>query len=164
MNRIPAFAALVGVTVSALSPASADDGHYIAGSGVSRGDAQVLTLDEIAVALFNNSADGDDRQVVVTTPIAVMVDPVRHAQLIAAAGIAPDAASGLTLDQLAVAKFNADAGGRDRQQPVAGGAGTGRAGAQLVATAGLTAAEAEGLTLAEVAAIKFARDAAASDR
>lgn len=164
MNRIPAFAALVGVAFSAFSPAFAGDGRYIAGSGLSRGDAQTLTLEEVAVALFNNSADGDDRQVVVTRSGAVVADPVRHAQLIAAAGMTPDMATGLTLDQLAFAKFNADASGQDRQQPVTGGAGAGRPGAQLIAAAGLTPAEAAGLSLAEVVAIKLERDAMASDR
>jgi hypothetical protein len=89
-------------------------------------------------------------------PIAV--DPVRHAQLIAAAGLTADEAEGLTLSQLAASAFNAGSDS-DAAQPVTmSSRGPVVVGSHLAFVAGYSGVEAQGKSLTEIAAAKFARD------
>jgi hypothetical protein len=155
---------LTTVSLALAAPAVAQDHTQLAVSaGISRGEAQTLTLTEIAAYAFNRGTRGDDRQAIIAESAPVQVDPARHAQLIAAAGLTPAEAQGLTLSQLAAAKHNAGTRGDDRQTVMAA-AGAGMAGPQLVAAAGLDAGAAEGLSLSEVAAVKFNRDTRQDDR
>jgi hypothetical protein len=148
--------ALLGLSFAGASAAQ-DVSQLAAGAGLSRAEAQQLSLSEIAAMKLNRGSDNDERQAILPDAGAVEVDPARHAQLIAAAGLTAAEAAGMTLSDLAVAKFNAEARYDDRQRTpgVATGA---QAGAQLIAGAGLTPAEARGKSLTEVAAAKFARD------
>lgn len=110
------------------------------------------------------AGDSDDNMVIIARGEPTMVDPVAHAQLIAVAGLSAAEASGLTLNDLAIAASNAGAGGDDRQGPAARGHGRGAAGVQLAAAAGLTPEVARSLSLEQVVMIKFDRDESASDR
>lgn len=76
-------------------------------------------------------------------------------QLAASAGVSPAEASGLTLDQIARAKFNADAGADGEIAVVAPRGSSGpSARSQLIAGSGLTAEEAAGMTLTQIAVAK----------
>ena len=86
-------------------------------------------------------------------------------QLAAGAGLTPEEARGLSLTEIAAAKFNRDSDGDDQQRVVRSGDVTvisrsadGTAWSQLAASAGLTPEEARGLSLGEIAAAKFDRD------
>ena len=84
-----------------------------------------------------------------------------QSQLIANAGLTPAEAAGLSLNEIAVAKFNRGSDSSERQvsfTPASGGAS-----AQLAASAGLAPHQAQSLTLTEIAAAKFNRDTSADD-
>ncbi|MFT3974586.1 MAG: hypothetical protein QM699_14375 [Amaricoccus sp.] len=81
-------------------------------------------------------------------------------QLAANAGLTRSEAAGLSLTEIAQAKFNRDAGFTQNAQPAAQASAEGRA--NLARTAGLTADAAERLTLGQIAAVKFTRDASDS--
>jgi hypothetical protein len=84
-----------------------------------------------------------------------------QSQLVANAGLTPAEAAGLSLNEIAVAKFNRGSDSSERQvtfTPASGGNS-----AQLAASAGLAPDQAQSLTLTEIAAAKFNRDASASD-
>jgi hypothetical protein len=85
-----------------------------------------------------------------------------QSQLIASAGLTPAEAAGLSLNEIAVAKFNREADSGDRQPAFSKGS-NGDA-SQLAASAGLGVSEARGLSLTEIAAVKFNRDAPGDDR
>jgi len=164
MKRILKTTAFVAVAAFTVTPAAAEDlSQLIAGSGISRGEAATLTLNELAVLKFNRGADGDDVQAIVDRAGSGEVDVVRDAQLIAAAGLTPEKAEGMTLRELAVAKRNAGASG-DERQVVVKVRGAGEAGDQLIAASGLDPAQAYGLSLSEIAAAKFNRDTRQDDR
>jgi hypothetical protein len=148
---------LTTVLVALALPAAAQDySQLAAGAGLSRSDAQALSLTEIAAYKFNRDSRGDEQQAIVVRTASVRADPARHAQLIAAAGLTADEAAGLTLAELAAAKHNA--GSRGDERIAAGAGGTGATGVRLAAAAGLDPAAAADLSLTEVAAIKFNRD------
>jgi hypothetical protein len=84
-----------------------------------------------------------------------------QSQLIANAGLTPAEAAGLSLNEIAVHKFNREAAGDDRQVIVIPGSGGDVS--QLAASAGLSPSEAQGLSLTEIAAVKFNRDSAGDD-
>ena len=160
MKRILTSAALLALAV----PAAAEDySQLAAGAGITRAQAGALTLSEIAAYKFNRDTRGDEQQPIAEPSAAVRVDPAAHAQLIAAAGLTPAEAAGMSLSEIAAAKHNAGTRGDERQTVVAAG-GMGKAGDQLVAVAGLDPAAASGLSLTEVAAVKFNRDTRADDR
>ena len=167
MTRISSMAALIGLAFAITGPAAAGDGQLIAGAGLSPDQAQSLTLTEIAAALFNAGSGPDDRQVIMTRTAPTEVNPARHAQLIAAAGLTPEAARSMTLAEIAAAEFNRGTNADNRQvvmrqtTPVTVDV---TRQAQLVAAAGLTPAEAARMTLSEIAAAKFERDGANSDQ
>jgi hypothetical protein len=110
------------------------------------------------------AGDNDDYMVVISRGEPTTVDPVAHAQLIATAGLTPAEATGLTLNDLAIAAFNAGADGDQRQGAVAKGRGAAAVSAQLAASAGLSPEVARGLGLEQVVMIKFDRDESPSDR
>ena len=144
-------------------PAGAEDySQLVPGTGISRSEAATLTLTEVAALRFNRGSRGDEQQAIVARSATVEVDPARHARLIAAAGLTPAEAAGMTLAEIAAAKHNA--GTREDDRIVAAAGGAGEPGPSLVAAAGLDAGAAAGLILTEVAAIKFNRDTRSDDR
>ncbi len=77
------------------------------------GDAGVSSADLLAFAVekYNRGRSFSDRQEIVrpagaTVSSRSVVDTDRHAQLIAAAGLTPDQAEGLTLDEIVAFKAN----------------------------------------------------------
>jgi hypothetical protein len=159
MKHILATTAVVGLSlVAAFSVSAADVTQLAAGAGISAGEAQGLTLTELAALKFNRDSERDEQQSVAAAEGPVMVDPVRHAQLIAAAGLSADEADGLTLSQLAAGKHNAEARRDELHLVVMSSRGRVRAGSQLIAAAGLSTAEAQGMSLTGIAATKFNRD------
>jgi hypothetical protein len=84
-----------------------------------------------------------------------------QSQLVASAGLSPAEAAGLSLTEIAQAKFDRDT---DGQVIVEHGVASPAAKADLAASAGLSAAEARGLSLNEIAAVKFNRESAGDDR
>ena len=92
-------------------PASGNYEHLAAAAGLSADEARGMTLNEVFVAKINREARGDDRQAVrggqVTmgtrsAPVAV------SSQLIAAAGLSAEEAAGMSLTEIAAAKFARD--------------------------------------------------------
>ena len=165
MKPISTAFAVLGLSLATTAAASAQDiSQLVAGSGLSRAEAQELSLNDIAAMKLNRGSDSDARQPIVPDAGAIAVDPARHAQLIAAAGLTPEEARGMTLGELAVGKYNAEARYDDRQRMPTAAEGTAQAGAQLIAGAGLAPAEAAGKSLTEVAAAKFNRDTRYGDR
>jgi hypothetical protein len=154
-----ASVALLGATFGGGVYAQAGDvSQLAAAAGIAPAEAATMSLTEIAAAKFNRDTRGDDRQVV-STAEPIMADPVRHAQLIAAAGLTPEDAAGLTLTQLAAGAFNAGSDSDDAQTMVTmSSRGPVTVGAHLAFVAGFSPAEAAGKSLTEVAAAKFDRD------
>jgi hypothetical protein len=78
-------------------------------------------LNAFAVASYNAGKSQTDVQRVpapsgVTVSTRSVVDPSRHAQLIASAGLTPEEAKGLTLNQIVAAKYNRDVSFADQQR------------------------------------------------
>lgn len=170
MTRIFTRCALASLTIlgatfaGGLYAQAGDTSRLAAAAGLSPSEAAGMTLTEIAAAKFNRDTRGDDRQTV-SDATPVRVDPVRHAQLIAGAGLTSGEAAGLTLTQLAAGAFNAGSDGDDAQPVVSMSTrGPVRIGPQLVSAAGLDPVEAQGMSLTEIAAAKFARDTGSDDR
>ena len=160
LKALAITAALVGAAAPALAQS-----QLISSAGLTPAEASGLSLTEIAAAKFNRSAGGDDQQTVLR-PRAVTVAS-RSAgsdvsQLAASTGLSSAEAHGLSLSEIAAAKFNRSASGDDQQtvlRPRAVTVASRSAGSdvsQLAANAGLTPEEARGLSLSEIAAIKFA--------
>ncbi len=81
--------------------------QLIAGAGLSAAEADGMTLTEIAVAKRNNNVRRDERiQVVVSTRSFATGGQGGRSQLIASAGLDAEAARGMTLQQIYVAKIN----------------------------------------------------------
>jgi hypothetical protein len=96
-----------GVADSATKAALAAD------AGLSPAQAQNLTLNQIAAVKFNRESSGSDQQTVqrsqATTAATRSADsPRARAQLIASAGLSPDAAASMSLTDIAAAKFDRD--------------------------------------------------------
>lgn len=170
MNRIFARSALASVAIlgatfgAGLYAQAADHSQLAAAAGISAGEAATMSLTELAAAKFNRDSRDDDRQVV-SDAKPVMVDTVRHAQLIAAAGVSADEAAGLTLSQLAAGAFNAGSDDDDAQTVVTmSSRGPVRIGSHLAFAAGLSPEEAQGMSLTAIAAAKFNRDTRDADR
>ena len=79
-------------------------------AGVADGDS--MTLNEIFVAKINRESRGDEQQAVKSSSVTMAsrgpVDQGSRVQLIAAAGLSAGEASGMTLQQIAAAKFDRD--------------------------------------------------------
>ncbi len=87
-----------------------------------------------------------------------------QSQLAANAGLSPAEAAGLSLTEIAQAKFNHDSRGDNQQVLVHHGVASPAAKASLAANAGLSAAEVQGSTLNQIAAVKFNNESAGGDR
>jgi hypothetical protein len=147
---------------AALTASAADVGQLTAVAGISAAEAASMSLTEVAAAKFNRDGDRDDQQTVGGAQAPIMVDAGRHAQLIAAAGLTPAEARGLTLSELAAGKSNASSDD-DQQIVVMSSRGPVHLPSQLIAAAGLSTAEAQGLSLGQIAAFKFNRDTRPGD-
>jgi hypothetical protein len=84
-------------------------------------------------------------------------------QLAASAGISPAEAAGLSLTEIAQAKFNRETGGDDRHEIVTPGVASAASLASFAKAAGLSPAEAQGMSLTEIAAVKFNRETRGQD-
>lgn len=82
--------------------------------------------------------------------------------LATSAGLSPSAAAGLSLTQIAQAKFNRDSGFTQNAQEPRQASDLGRA--TLAASAGLSADAARDLSLGEIAAVKFTRGSRDNDQ
>jgi hypothetical protein len=83
-------------------------------------------------------------------------------QLAANAGLSQSEAAGLSLTELAQAKFNRDAGFTQNAQSAFHASDDARA--DLARSAGLSADDAQNLTLGEIAAVKFTRGSSDNDQ
>lgn len=136
-------------------PAAAGDYSQLAASAGIGAASGGMSLTEIAAAKFSADGGRDSAQIVSQAGV-VMVDPVRHAQLIAAADLTPAEASGLTLGELAAGKYNAEAHDDDDAIVILSTRGpVGMIPAQLAAAADLSPAEARGKSLTEVYVAKI---------
>lgn len=87
--------------------------------------------------------------------VALAGPALADSQFVANAGLTPAAAAGLSLTEIAQAKFNRDAGFTQNAQPVSQASTEGRS--TLAANSRLPAGAADGLSLTEIAAVKFTR-------
>ena len=99
---------------------------------------------------------------VVAALVGAAAPAVAQSQLAANAGLTPAEAAGLSLNEIAVAKFNRGSDSSDRQVIFTPGSG-GEVG-QLAGSAGLTPDQAQDLSLTEIAAVKFNRESAGDGR
>ena len=83
-------------------------------------------------------------------------------QLASNAGLSQSEAAGLSLTEIAQAKFNRDAGFSQHAQPVSEASTDARG--NLARAAGLSADAAEGLSLGQIAAVKFSRGSSDNDQ
>lgn len=102
-----------------IAPASggSDRGQLSAGTSVTQGGARGMSLTEISAVKFNDDGGRDDAQTVRSTVTAATRGSgarTSRAQLIAGAGISPADAAGLTLSEIAAAKFASDLSQSDR--------------------------------------------------
>jgi hypothetical protein len=95
--------------------------------------------------------------IIAATAVVFASAPAFADQLAANAGLSPAAAQGLSLTEIAQAKFNRDTRGDDRHVFVVPGHAGGYD--QLAASAGLSPVEASGMTLGEIYVAKINRDA-----
>lgn len=151
MKRGLQTAGALALTLAVATAAAADPAQLAASAGIAPGDVASYTLIEIAVAKFNADTRRDDAIAIASD--AVAADPVRHAQLFAAAGVAP--AEGLTLSDLATAKRNREARGDDVGRSFTPGATNGNA--QLIASIGLAPEVGRSLSLNEIYLEKIVR-------
>lgn len=94
--------------------------------------------------------------------IALAGPALAGGQLASNAGLSQSEAAGLSLTEIAQAKFNRDAGFSQHAQP-ASEASTDARG-NLARAAGLSADAAEGLSLGQIAAVKFSRGSSDNDQ
>ncbi|MBP7240491.1 hypothetical protein [Amaricoccus sp.] len=154
----------IAVTLSALAcaaPALAQS-QLESNAGLTAEQARGLTLNEIATVKFNRGEATQDqnlvrRQVAVTALAFQGTDAAGYDQLAGAAGLSPEQAEGMTLDQIATAKFNRSESVQDQipmrdmtsamafQDPL-----DLSTNAHLIRSAKLTPEEAQGMTLNEV--------------
>jgi hypothetical protein len=93
---------------------AASHAQLVAVAGVSARDARSMTLTEIAARKVNLGTRGDER-IRLVAPADGSFDPAAHPQLVAAAGLDPAEARGLSLNEVHVLKFNREQDGDDRQ-------------------------------------------------
>lgn len=109
MKRINATAAAIGLALLTFAPAGAQTlSQLAAGNG--------LTLDEVYAAKINRESGHDEHQ---ATPgrgaTAARFEPAAQTQLVAAAGLEPGEAEGLSLDQVFALKTSRNARNDERQ-------------------------------------------------
>jgi hypothetical protein len=168
MNRAVTTASVLALSLLALSPVNAQSWTQLAASaGLTVAEAQGMTLTEIYAAKINRESGRDGQQLVSrrATPATVVV--TRDAQLIAAAGLTPEEAQGMTLVELAGHKTSFNAGHDERQVVVStrsiGGIDP-SAHRQLVAAAGIPEAEARGVSLNDLYVLKINKESRGDDR
>ncbi len=146
-----AFAAVA--LAAASTSVSADTSQIAASVGV---DASDYTVTELARMKRNAETGGDDQVAIVAA--AVAPQPSGRSQLIAAAGLTPAQASGMSLTALATAKANREVRGDDLHPIVSSRSSPANQAAwdQFAASAGLSAAEARGMSLHEIYLVKIA--------
>ena len=94
-------------------PGSGGDYAQLAASaGISADEAKGMSLGEIYVAKINRESRGDEQQVVKASDVTMtsrsVANGAGYAQLAASAGLSADQAAGITLGQIAAAKFARD--------------------------------------------------------
>ncbi|MBP7241742.1 hypothetical protein [Amaricoccus sp.] len=141
------FAAAAVLTIGATA-GFADTGQIAASAGLQGDEAAGLTLTEIARHKFNADTRPDDRIVVVMSGGGASA--AARSQLAAAGGIDAATAAGMSLSELAAAKFRAEARGDDRQPLVVASPGAVAAGAQFAASAGVRPEVARGKSMNEI--------------
>ncbi|MBB5220962.1 hypothetical protein HNP73_000883 [Amaricoccus macauensis] len=94
--------------------------------------------------------------------IALAGPALAGGQLASNAGLSQSEAAGLSLTEIAQAKFNRDAGFSQHAQPVSEASTDARG--NLARAAGLSADAAEGLSLGQIAAVKFSRGSSDNDQ
>ena len=86
-------------------------------AGIEPGEAQAMSLNAIFVAKINREVGRDQQQLPKSTSVIMSSrsPSAANAQLIAAAGLTPAEAAGMTLTEIAAAKFNRETGRDNRQ-------------------------------------------------
>ncbi|TPE53598.1 hypothetical protein [Amaricoccus solimangrovi] len=156
------------VTLSALAsaaPVLATEPSLVSSAGLTPEQAQGMTLNEIAAMKFNRGRSPQDQiPVGASGPVTSMafqdqVDASGRAGLVAAAGLTPEQAQGMTLNEIAAAKFNRNQSMQDRIPTGTPGAVSSMAFQDsidvsshyhLIRAAGLTPEQAQGMTLNEI--------------
>jgi hypothetical protein len=96
-----------------------DSSQLAASAGLGPDEAAGLSLNEIAIAKFNRNVDNEDRQWPGprsgVTAMSRSMGGAAWAQLAANAGLTPEEAAGMTLTEIAIAKFNRNADNNNRQ-------------------------------------------------
>lgn len=92
----------------------------------------------------------------VAVAVAAAAPAFASSQLAASAGISPEVAQGLSLTEIAQAKFNRESSQQDRHEIVVPGSNGNTV--QLAASAGLSADEAQGMSLGEIFVAKINRE------
>jgi hypothetical protein len=148
---LPAATVAIGLVAAPVVAQEYD--QLAAQAGLTQQQAAGLSVDEIAARFFNNTSDGNNQQSVNPRPPAQLQDGSAE-QLASAAGLEPDVARAMTLDQIA-AHFNtatmdnidqtAALGIRSRQAP-----GLSAGALQLARSAGTREAEARSMSLDEI--------------
>ena len=106
------------VTVSSRNYSTFSQGDHrqlVAAAGLSTGDVRGMPLNEIAVYKVNRGTSGDEAIRIVSDRNRGF-DAARHPQLVAAAGLSPASAEGLSLTEIARRKSNREASGENRQE------------------------------------------------
>jgi hypothetical protein len=95
---------------------SASYDQLAASAGLSPAEARGMTLDEIVVAKVNKESDTDDQQLVSggNITMASRSPYSANSQFAASAGLSPSEAAGMSLTEIAAAKFARDTSTGDR--------------------------------------------------
>jgi hypothetical protein len=167
MKRAVTTASVLALSLLALSPVNAQSWTQLAASaGLTAAEAQGMTLNEIYAAKINRESGRDGQQLVSRRATPTMVVVTRDAQLIAAAGLTPEEAQGMTLAELASHKTSFNARHDERQVVVSSRSIEGidpSAHRQLVAAAGITDAEALGVSLNDLYVLKINKESRRDD-
>lgn len=114
-NRDVSYSDRQAVVIERSGP-SPDRSQLAASVGLDAG----ASLNEIAAAKYNRDVSYADRQIVRRAGATVASRSVagtgRWTQLIASAGLTPEQAEGMTLNEIAAAKYNRDVSYADRQK------------------------------------------------
>lgn len=151
MKRL--FVTVAAFTILAL-PVMGQHSQLVGSAGLTPAEAEGLSLTEIAAAKFNRDTRRDDAQVASPARQPVMVDPARHAQLIATTGLSPEEARGMTLNELSLAKHNSGAG-RDEKITTSARQTGATPAVYFVRSSGLDPEAARGMSLNEVYAVRL---------
>jgi hypothetical protein len=104
--------------VKPIRGSSEPSSQLYAAAGLTVAEGRAMTLDHLFVAKINRESRGDEQQAVKSSSVTMAsrgpVDQASRSQLIAAAGLSAGDASGLTLQQIAAAKFERDTGADNR--------------------------------------------------